>query len=170
MQPRAVRPERARQLRGTPTDAELKLWQRIRKKQLPGHRFRRQVPLGSYVVDFACIERSLIVEVDGGQHSLQQKRDEKRTAWLEAHGSRVVRFWNNEVLGNIEGVLERLALELGADAALFPPPPPAGEDRGGGSLGSRRPSIGQGQRHLPPPCPPPLAGEGETAVSHWNPR
>jgi very-short-patch-repair endonuclease len=129
MQPRAVRPERARHLRGTPTDAELKLWQRIRKKQLHGHRFRRQVPLGSYVVDFACIERALIVEVDGGQHGWRQESDDKRTAWLEAHGWRVVRFWNNEVLQNIEGVLEKLSSEVNVSGD-FPhpnPPPPAGE-------------------------------------------
>ena len=160
MQPRSIRPERARRLRSTPTDAELKLWQRIRKKQLYGHRFRRQVPLGAYVVDFACIERALIIEVDGGQHSWRQESDDKCTAWLEARGWRIVRFWNNEVLQNIEGVLEKLALELGADAAPSPPPPPAGEDRGRGSQGSQRTSISQEQRRVPPPYPPPQAGEG----------
>jgi very-short-patch-repair endonuclease len=102
---------------------------RIRKRQLYGHRFRRQVPLGRYVVDFACIEASLIVEVDGGQHSLREEQDAKRTAWLEAHGWRVIRFWNNDVMENTEGVLEELARTLreSADIPHPYPPPQAGE-------------------------------------------
>jgi very-short-patch-repair endonuclease len=136
MQPRAVRPDRARRLRGDPTNAELR-WQNIRKKQLSGYRFRRQVPIGPYVTDFVCadfvcIERSLVVEVDGGQHSWREAQDLRRTTWLEARGWRVVRFWNNEVLENLAGVLERLMIELG--------------DRG----------------ELPQPKPLPLAGEGAT--------
>jgi very-short-patch-repair endonuclease len=129
MQPRAVRPDRARRLRSNPTNAELRLWQNIRKKQLSGYRFRRQVPLGPYVADFVCIERSLVVEVDGGQHSWREAQDLRRTAWLEAHGWRVVRFWNNEVMENLIGVLERLMIELG-DRGERPhpnPPPQAGE-------------------------------------------
>ncbi len=105
------------------------MWQSIRKKQLHGHRFRRQVPLGPYVADFVCIERSLDVEVDGGQHSWREAQDLRRTGWLEAKGWRVVRFWNNEVMENITGVLERLVIELG-DGGKLPhpnPPPPAGE-------------------------------------------
>jgi very-short-patch-repair endonuclease len=129
MLPRSVRPGRARHLRSNLTDAELRLWQRIRKKQLYGYRFRRQVPLGPYIVDFVCIERSLIVEVDGGQHDWRMERDFWRTAWLEAHGWRVVRFWNNEVSENIAGVLERLVIELQSGGDIpHPDPPPQAEE------------------------------------------
>jgi very-short-patch-repair endonuclease len=76
------------------------------------------VPLGDYVVDFACLEARLVVEVDGGQHGEQGKRDAARTAWLEAQGFRVLRFWNNEVLGNTDGVIETIRRALGA----LPPP------------------------------------------------
>jgi very-short-patch-repair endonuclease len=90
----------ARKLRLTPTDAEIRLWSRLRGKQLAGFRFRRQHPLGPYVVDFFCAEAKLIVEVDGGQHA---DDGEARTRWLEARGYRVIRFWNNDVLANTEG-------------------------------------------------------------------
>ena len=79
-----------------------RLWSRLRRKQLEGFRFRRQHPLGPYVVDFCCAEAKLIVEVDGGHHA---DDDEARTRWLEARGYRVIRFWNNDVLANTEGVL-----------------------------------------------------------------
>lgn len=98
----------ARKLRGNPTDAESKLWSRLRRRQIDGRRFRRQVPLGDYVVDFACFDAGFIVEVDGGQHAEAVSEDAARTAWLEGRGFRVLRFWNNEVLGNIEGVIERI--------------------------------------------------------------
>jgi very-short-patch-repair endonuclease len=94
----------ARKLRKVATDAEIRLWSRLRKKQLDGFRFRRQQPMGPFVVDFFCPQASLIIEVDGGQHS-DNERDDSRTRWLEARGYRVVRFWNNEVLSNTEGVL-----------------------------------------------------------------
>ena len=141
MQPRALRPERARQLRANPTEVEKRLWMRIRKRQLLGHRFRRQVPLGRYVVDFACIESSLVVEVDGGQHDWLEKQDAKRTLWLEAHGWRVVRFWNNDVIENIEGVLEELALKLSecVDIPHPDPPPQAGEGNAHMRSGGRHP-------------------------------
>lgn len=104
---------RARELRGSPTDAESKLWSRLRRRQLDGHRFRRQVPLGPYVIDFACFDVRLIVEVDGGQHAKETAiRDAARTAWLEGEGFRVLRFWNNEVLGNIDGVIETIRIVL----------------------------------------------------------
>jgi very-short-patch-repair endonuclease len=94
------------------TDAEHRLWYYLRGRRLAGWKFRRQVPLGNYVVDFLCEEARLIVEVDGGQHSEMQAADAERTRWLEARGYRVVRFWNNEVLGNTEGVLETLSPAL----------------------------------------------------------
>src|SRR6266404_2835045 len=99
---------RARQLRSNPTDAEMRLWSKLRRKQIDGHRFRRQVPIGPYIADFVCLERRLVIEVDGGQHS-ESIADDARTAWLEGQGFCVLRFWNNDVLGNTEGVLTVIA-------------------------------------------------------------
>jgi len=90
------------------TDAEQTLWQRIRGRQIEGMKFRRQQPIGPYVVDFACLEASLVVEVDGGQHAKEEARDAARTRRLEAEGYRVLRFWNHEVLGETDAVLERI--------------------------------------------------------------
>jgi len=104
---------KARELRKNPTEAERKLWKYLRLRQLGGYKFRRQQPLGSYIVDFVCLEKKLIVELDGGQHSIQINYDAKRTEWLETHGFRVLRFWNNDVLEEIEIVKELIAKELG---------------------------------------------------------
>lgn len=109
-----VASDRARQLRRNATDAEIRLWSRLRRKQLAGFRFRRQHPLGSYIVDFFCPEARLIVEVDGGQHGEENAHDARRTEWLEARGYRVARFWNNEVLSNTDGVLTAILVALGA--------------------------------------------------------
>jgi lysyl-tRNA synthetase class 2 len=98
----------ARKLRQNPTEAEKRFWNRVRARQLDGFRFRRQAPIGDYVVDFVCPEEKLVVELDGGQHDEQADADAVRTAWLESKGYRVVRFWNNEVFENMDGVLERL--------------------------------------------------------------
>jgi len=110
----------ARTLRHQATDAERLLWSRLRDQRLAGYKFRRQHPIGPYVVDFACVERHLVVEVDGGQHALdsERARDEERTRRIEAEGFRVLRFWNNEVLTNLEGVLEAIlaACERGGRA------------------------------------------------------
>jgi very-short-patch-repair endonuclease len=92
-------------LRKSMTDAERRLWRVLRNRQLEGHKFRRQHPVPPYVADFACVERGLIVEVDGGQHSGQKEADAARTHVLEARGFRVIRIWNNEVMENPEGVL-----------------------------------------------------------------
>ena len=97
---------RARGLRNNPTEAERALWKHLRIRQLNGHKFRRQQPLGPYIVDFVCIEKRLIIEVDGGQHSETVVTDAKRTLWLEAQGFRVLRFWNHQVLADIEAVME----------------------------------------------------------------
>ena len=102
----------ARKLRKNPTDAEKLLWARLRGGQLDGVRFRRQAPMGSYVVDFFCPSARLIIELDGGQHAERTAPDARRTEWLEGQGYRVIRFWNNEVLGNIEGVLETIRREI----------------------------------------------------------
>jgi very-short-patch-repair endonuclease len=92
----------ARALRLTPTDAEMRLWSRLRRKQLEGFRFRRQHSIGPDVADFFCAEAKLIIEVDGGQHA---DDSDTRTNWFETRGYRVIRFWNNDVLTNTEGVL-----------------------------------------------------------------
>lgn len=94
----------ARALRKNMTDAERLLWSKIRNKQL-GVKFRRQQPLGKYVVDFVCFEKKLIIEVDGGQHC-ENKRDKIRDRWLLNGGFKMLRFWNNDVLESINGVLE----------------------------------------------------------------
>ncbi|HXP77159.1 MAG TPA: DUF559 domain-containing protein [Stellaceae bacterium] len=105
---------RARRLRANATEAEVRLWSRIRRKQLEGFRFRRQQPLGRYIVDFFCPEARLIVEIDGGQHGEENLADAIRTEWLEKRGYRVVRFWNKDVLSNTEAVLESILEALRA--------------------------------------------------------
>ncbi len=94
------------------TDAELSLWMRLRAEQIRGYRFRRQVPIGPYVADFACLKAHLVIEVDGGQHAQGQERDDRRTAWLESRGFRVLRFWDNDVLQHTTGVLETIHAAL----------------------------------------------------------
>ncbi len=102
----------ARRLRSDSTDAERQLWYRLRGRRLEGFKFRRQFAIGSYVVDFACLERKLIVELDGGQHAEQIDHDELRTRLLEARRFRVLRFWNDEALRETEAVLEVILSEL----------------------------------------------------------
>jgi len=89
------------------TDAEHRLWQGLRRRFVEGHRFRRQVPLGPYIVDFCCLQLGLVIEADGSQHS-ESKKDEQRDAWLDAQGYRVLRVWNVDVVENFEGVMEKI--------------------------------------------------------------
>ncbi len=105
--------DRARALRRQMTDAERKLWTRLRNRGAAGAKFRRQVPIGPFFADFACVERRLVVEVDGGQHALAQQNDARRTKALADHGYTVLRFWNSEVLQNLDGVLAKIELALG---------------------------------------------------------
>ena len=98
----------AKRLRADMTDAERLLWSKLRRKQMHGLMFRHQASIGDYIVDFACLSIKLIIEVDGGQHNINKAADEVRTRWLEAQGYRVLRFWNNEVLQNLDGVLEAI--------------------------------------------------------------
>ena len=113
-------PLRAIELRGNQTDAERLLWQQLRRRQLGGHRFRRQHPISRYVVDFLCFEKRLVVEIDGGQRATQAAHDVERTASLVDRGYRVLRFWNNQVLTELEAVKEVISHELSAEVA--PPP------------------------------------------------
>ncbi|NOX92703.1 MAG: endonuclease domain-containing protein [Gammaproteobacteria bacterium] len=96
----------ARNLRQLSTDAEHRLWQQLRNRQACGAKFRRQHPVPPYIVDFVCLEKKLVIEADGEQHIEQQTYDEKRTAFLEARGFQVLRFWNNEILTQTEDVLD----------------------------------------------------------------
>jgi very-short-patch-repair endonuclease len=96
-----------RQLRQTLTDAERRMWSALRDRRLSKYKFRRQHPLGDFIVDFACTEYQLVIEVDGGQHS-ESAADTTRTAWLKSQGWRVLRFWNNDVLSNTDGVVETI--------------------------------------------------------------
>lgn len=112
----------SRQLRSEMTAAETHLWQHLRARQVCGKKFRRQHPVGKYILDFACIEARLAIEVDGGQHNELQSHDNQRTAWLEVQGWRVLRFWNNEVLQNIEGVLGEVVNALTVDKSDVIPP------------------------------------------------
>ena len=89
---------RARILRNNPTDAERILWRHLRFRQLVGYKFRRQRPIGRFIVDFVCLEKNLVIEIDGGQHSEQKSYDSKRDAWIRTKGFRVLRFWDHEVI------------------------------------------------------------------------
>jgi very-short-patch-repair endonuclease len=99
-------------LRKDATEAEVRLWSRLRRKQLDGFRFRRQQPIGNYVVDFFCADARLVVEVDGGQHGEHSARDAARTGWLERRGYRVIRFWNSDVLARTDDVLATILAAL----------------------------------------------------------
>lgn len=96
----------AQQLRKNLTKAENLLWQKLRNRQFEDFKFRRQQPVGSYIVDFVNFEKRMVIEVDGGQHAILKDKDKKRDAWLNAEGYAVMRFWNNEVFENLDGILE----------------------------------------------------------------
>jgi very-short-patch-repair endonuclease len=119
---------RARAMRIEPTDAERKLWWNLRHRlALPAAHFRRQVRLGRYIVDFASHSLKLVIEIDGGQHAVQNYRDAKRTRFLENEGYRVLRFWNSDVMQNIDGVLE--VIQSVVLATPTPTPPHKGEGK-----------------------------------------
>jgi very-short-patch-repair endonuclease len=111
---------RPRQLRRDSTDAERALWRILRNRQLAGFKFRRQQPLGKYIVDFICLSHRLIIEIDGGQHADNLDADARRTRWLESQHFNVIRFWNGDVLTNPDGVYETIQQTL----SQRPPHPP----------------------------------------------
>src|SRR5690242_12343052 len=114
-----IRTGLARRLRRDSTSAETRLWHRLRARGIDGQKFVRQQPLGRYVVDFICRERRLVVEVDGGQHA-DNPRDVTRDRWLREHNYRILRFWNNDVMGNMDGVLETIAEALRTETPPHP--------------------------------------------------
>ena len=97
----------ARKLRKDMTETEVVLWNALRARQLGGFKFRRQRPIGRFIVDFACVEHRLVAEADGGQRA-DNEADHRRTAWLEENGWRVIRFWNNDILSNLDGVRQAI--------------------------------------------------------------
>ena len=126
------RRERAKQLRSNATEPEQVLWRALKRIPVYGSHFRRQIPIGPYVADFACLKARLI-ELDGGHHSQDDvaAKDETRTRWLESEGYRVVRFWNAELSENMNGVLDTIYAALYGSPhsevlALPAPPPPSG--------------------------------------------
>nr|WP_249794899.1 endonuclease domain-containing protein [Bradyrhizobium sp. Oc8] len=121
----SIRRAAAKRLRANTTPHERKLWRALKDIPIEGSHFRRQAPIGRYVVDFFCPAKRLIIELDGGHHNEDEtaKRDLERQRWLESEGYRVVRFWNSEIAGNLTAVLERIYVELygsrEAEAALL---------------------------------------------------
>jgi very-short-patch-repair endonuclease len=114
----------AKNLRKNLTDSERKLWKYLRAKQFAGLKFRKQEPIGNYIVDFVCYEKRLVIEVDGGQHSQEKYKDGVRDGWLREQGFKVLRFWDNEVLTNIVGVLDLIR------ESATPSPHPSRQGRG----------------------------------------
>jgi very-short-patch-repair endonuclease len=100
--------QRALDLRRNSTDAERKLWHHLRAKRLSGLKFKRQEPIGNYIVDFVCHERKVIIELDGGQHAELAVRDMVRESWLQSRGFRTLRIWNSDVFTNMDGVLQMI--------------------------------------------------------------
>jgi len=120
----------ARNLRKRFTDAEKLLWRYLRAKQVEGFKFRRQQPIGNYIVDFVCFEKGVVIEVDGGQHAVEREKDKERDKWLKGQDLKVLRFWNNEVLTNTGGVLEVIREQCLSHPPLTPPIK-GGEEKGG---------------------------------------
>jgi len=126
----------AKELRKKSTDAERLLWRHLKTKQLAGLKFRRQEQIGRFIADFVCYEKKLVIEADGGQHTVEKEKDDERTQWLNSQGFTVLRFWNNEILTNIDGVMEVVMMEC-----------------------VNQPSRTEGANH-PSPQPSPTRGEG----------
>jgi|SRR6185503_10596180 very-short-patch-repair endonuclease len=141
----------AKELRINLTEAERLLWRHLRSRRLEGDKFRRQQVIGPYIVDFVCFQRRLIIELDGGQHAENISYDHRRTLFLEAAGFKVMRFWNNEVLGNTDSVLESIR------AACSITLTPTLSHQGRGSHNALRKAHNRLTNNY---SPSPLAGEG----------
>jgi very-short-patch-repair endonuclease len=146
--------KRAQQLRNDATDAERNLWRHLSRRQLQGFKFSRQMPIGPFICDFLCRERMLVIELDGGQHGERTAQDAHRTRYLEQQGLTVLRFWNNDVLQNMDGVLATILGEL---KQLSPksPLPLAGGDKPRSGEG-----VGLTYETHTHPQPPPASGRG----------
>jgi very-short-patch-repair endonuclease len=133
---------RARKLRRDMTDAERKLWWHLRRLPIEHSHFRRQATIGPYLADFACHEQRLVIEVDGAQHNQPENviRDTERSIYLQSQGYRILRFWNNDVLKNIDGVMEAILAEMLQNEASPPPLPPPHRAKMRGGRGTARPS------------------------------
>jgi very-short-patch-repair endonuclease len=116
---------KARQLRRRATEAEKMLWKHLRARQLEGVKFRRQEPIGQYIVDFVALKKKLVIEVDGGQHAVEKEKDRKRDQWLEHEGFEILRIWNNDIFDNLNGVLKSIR-----EVLLYPSPAPSHKGRG----------------------------------------
>lgn len=114
----------AKDLRKRSTDAELALWSRVRGRHLCGLKFRRQHPMGKYIVDFICLESKVIIELDGGQHADPEIKayDRQRDDWLENEGYKILRFWDNDVLSNTDGIVEVIMEHCSGHPPLHPSP------------------------------------------------
>ena len=130
---------RSRELRNNATEAERKLWQQLSARKLCGARINRQFPIGQFICDFVCREKRVVIEIDGGHHATNAEYDLRRTRFLETQGYRVIRFWNNEVLDNIDGVVAVIARTL----ENMPSPDPSRQRKG--SLWSPAASSGRNQ-------------------------
>jgi very-short-patch-repair endonuclease len=114
--------DRARALRQQASEAEKALWKQLRGRRLSGFKFRRQVVIENYIVDFVCLEAWLVIEADGGQHMEQKKYDERRSRFLESKGFKILRFWNHEILAELNSVLEQVELVLNNPPSPQPSP------------------------------------------------
>jgi very-short-patch-repair endonuclease len=134
---------RARQLRRDMTEAERKFWWHLRRVPIDHSHFRRQATIGPFFADFACHERRLIIEVDGSQHNDPDNvvRDAERSAYLRSQGYRILRFWNNDVLKNIDNVMKEIFAAAQQSEASPPPLPPPHRAKRRGGRGTERPSC-----------------------------
>ncbi len=167
----------------------MRLWYHLRAHRFLGLKFKRQKPIGPYIVDFACPALRLVIEIDGGQHSEEAEYDRRRDAWLHKRGYTVLRFWNNEVMENMEGVLERIVVAV-RDQAPSPPSLPAGvhelpvrpfdganvhwtfakspshlPQAGEGSINPSSPLSKPEEGYIVSPSPPSKAGEGSIEMT-----
>ena len=147
---------KSRALRSNSTDAERLLWLHLRRRQLAGFRFRRQHPIGDFIADFVCLERSLVVEVDGGQHQTNGAYDTRRSEQMGKSGFRVVRFWNNQVFQELDAVKETILKELGGPHPN--PPPTQGRRTTKGTLPKGKVGPPPNPMSLPPRSPFPPGG------------